>query len=234
MPEYLLRLIDKDCNQSPSKQKTVDGRYRSDFSARFEVACAVLALICGVLRTLGASGAILEAISGRCKGGQLQIENLTCARDRQWHNLPGSKEQDAHYDLHKSQVVEMLLAGLLTGAALSLLIPTATASSGSYSAGSHNYSSKGPFPPLAPVQVPRGAILISSPMLIHKGGAGADLPPGLSHRSSLFICAHQKVFTKVDGSGSREANIEGEEVVVASFGSADYDNTLLSRHRGPG
>jgi hypothetical protein len=232
VPPHLRDTISAACLDTAGSA-SAQGCLRKDFQSRHAVAGTALGLIGDLLQHMGAPASAVSAILTRTRGGQLHMENLTCVRALA--GFKASTQQPLHTDLSPSAVAVMdLPGGVTTGAALSLLLPAATASAASYVPRSHQYNLGGVRLAAArPVLVEAGDLLACSPMVAHFGGAGALLPPPLSHRPALFVCAHQA------GAGPQapatSIHSGGRVVPLVSFGEAGYNNCATgTRGKGTG
>ena len=232
---HLLRLIDAESLYRPREGKHAFHRHRKDFGPRQLVAETARRVIGAFLALLEAPASVITGVTQ----GQLQIETLNCVRKLRVGNydLPASLTQDLHRDLHCALTAQMRVGGVTTGAALNVMLACEGAASGSYVAGSHDYGRVGAdeaFPAAVAVAVPAGAALVSSPFVLHYGGAGADLPEGLTHRSALFLCAHQALGGVAAAAAHArapklEVSVGGVVQYVHNFGSAEYNNTATGR-----
>lgn len=233
VPRYLLVLLDAATLQRPCDDTTASGRHRKDFVARYEIVRISLALFADILTCMSAPRQVIVDIREANTGSEFQAELLACVRKLE--GFTESWQQALHYDLHREHVRTMALpGGVTTGAAVSVVIPCATAAAAQYVLGSHQYGLTGAAahqPSPVPVQVRAGDLLISSPVMAHFGCAGSDLPHGLSHRAALFLCAHLAPTPKPEQVVTKRAHVGGEEQIIACFGAANYNNTEIGRGR---
>ena len=240
---HLLRLIDAESLHRPHEGKLAFNRHRKDFAQRHLVAECARRCLGAFLALIEAPASVIAAITRGQRDSALQIETLTCIRGLKVgaYDFPVSHTQTLHRDLHCALTARMRVrGGVVTGAGVNVMLACESAASGSYVAGSHDYgrvAAREAFPAAVAVAVPAGAALVSSPFVLHYGGAGAALPPGLTHRSALFLCAHQALPGKAAAAAHArapklEVSVGGELQYADNFGSADYNNTATGRRRG--